>query len=138
MPTRQEIQVRRYRCVPCGAVITVVPQEILARRRYSASAIGFALALWGLALATVATVRMRISPAKIRGFGATTNWATLLRWARAVQSNALFPSVLKPAPGATLREVAASAAATLAARADPMSRGLALATRAFFGAAQVA
>jgi len=137
-PTRAELQTRRYRCVQCGAVCTVVPQEIRARRRYSASAIAFALALWGLALATAAAVRRRVNPAKILGFAAVTGWAALQRWAQAVWRNDLFPSVPKPGPGATLREVAASAAAALAASADPSSRGLDLASRAFFGAAQVA
>ena len=40
-----EILARRYRCILCGAVIVVVPQEVRARRLYSASAIGLAL-LW--------------------------------------------------------------------------------------------
>lgn len=133
-----EIKARRYRCVPCKAVSTVVPQEILARRLYSASAIGLALALWALAQATAAQVRRRISPAKIVGPTAASGWATLRRWARAVQHKKLFASTPAPRRDATLRQVAASAAAALCASADPTSRGLALCARAFFGAAQAA
>jgi hypothetical protein len=133
-----EIVVRRYRCVPCGAVSTVVPQEIVARRLYSVAAIGFSLALWGLTLATAAQVRRRVSPAKLVGPTAVGSWATLRRWAQAVRRKDLFPSRPEPGPGATLRQVAASAAAALAASADATSRGLDLASRAFFGAAQAA
>ena len=133
-----ELRVRRYRCVPCGLVSTVVPQEILARRLYSASAIGLALALWGLVQATAVQVRQRVSPATIVGATAARGWTTLRRWSRAVVRKGLFPSIPTPRSGATLRQVAASAAAALAACADPTSRGLALASRAFFGAAQAA
>ena len=133
-----ELKVRRYRCVQCRAVSTVVPQEILARRLYSASAIGLALALWALVQATAVQVRRRVSPAKILGPTAASGWATLRRWARAVQHKKLFGSTPAPRPGATLRQVAASAATALAASADPTSRGLALDARAFFGAAQAA
>ena len=31
---------RRYRCMVCGAVVLVVPREVLPRRQYSAAAIG--------------------------------------------------------------------------------------------------
>jgi hypothetical protein len=133
-----EIQTRRYRCVPCKAVSTVVPQEMLARRLYSVSAIGLALALWALAQATAAQVRRRVSPAKIVGSTAASGWATLRRWARAVQHKKLFASTPAPRQGATLRQVAASTAAALGASADPTSRGLALYARAFFGAAHAA
>jgi hypothetical protein len=102
------------------------------------AAIGLALALWGLTQATAAQVRRRVSPAKILGPTAVTGWATLRRWAQAVRRNDLFPSRPAPGPGATLRKGAASAAAALAASADPTSRGLDLASRAFFGAAQAA
>jgi hypothetical protein len=132
------ITARRYRCVPCRTVLVVVPQEVRARRLYSASAIGFALALWGLVLATAADVRRRISPATIVGATAAAGWATLRRWTRAVKDRHLFAEAPLPPPTATLRQVAASAAATSAACADPTTRPLAIAHRAFFGAAQAA
>ena len=131
------ITVRRYRCVPCGAVLLVVPREVLPRRRYSAAAIGFALALWGLVQATALVVRRRVSAAKALGFDAMTGWATLRRWAKAVEQRRLF-SVPIAGPSATLREVAASAATALAASADSTTRHLPLEQRAFLGAAHAA
>jgi hypothetical protein len=129
---------RRYRCVRCGAVLLVVPREVLPRRRYSAAAIGFALALWGLVQATALAVRRRVSPATTLGFDAMTGWATLRRWARAVKARCLFASVPTAGPSATLRGVAALAATALAASGDPTTRQLPLEQRAFLGAAHAA
>jgi DNA-directed RNA polymerase subunit RPC12/RpoP len=132
------ITARRYRCVPCGAVILVVPREVVGRRVYSASAIGFALALWGLVLATAAEVRRRASPAKILGDTAVAGWATLRRWARDVARGRLFPSAPTPGSSASLRRIAAGAAAASAASADPTTRALPIEHRAFLGAAHAA
>ena len=66
------IVARRYRCVPCGAVVIVVPREVRGRRVYSASAIGFALALWALLGVTAAQVRRQVCPATILGNAAVT------------------------------------------------------------------
>ena len=129
---------RRYRCVCCGALILVVPREVLPRRQYSASAIGLALALWGLVQATALVVRRRISPATALGFDAMTGWVTLRRWASAVKERRLFASVPAARSSATLREVAGLAATALAASADPTTRHLPLEQRAFLGAAQAA
>jgi len=132
------LKLRRYRCTPCGAVVLVGPRELLPRRHYSAAAIGLALALYGLVLATVREVRRRISPQTILGATAFTGWAALRRWTRAVAHRRLFPALPLSDPSATLRHVAASAAASLAAYADPTSRGEALEHRAFRGAAHAA
>lgn len=132
------ITARRFRCIPCGAVLVVVPREVVAGRLYSAAAIALALALWGLAGAAAAEVRRRICPAAILGFAAATSWATLRRWAQAVARGALFPSAPRPQAGAALRHVAASAAAALAALSDPTTRQLPIGRRAFLGAAHAA
>jgi hypothetical protein len=132
------IEARRYRCVRCHAVLVVVPQEVLPRRQYSASAIGYALALWGLVQATALVVRARVSSATALGFEAMAGWATLRRWAKAVRARRLFASVPPAGSSATLREVAALAATALAACADPTTRGRPLDERAFFGAAHAA
>lgn len=129
---------RRYRCVGCEAVLLVVPSEVLPRRHYSAAAIAFALALWSLAQATAASVRRRVSPAKVVGVAAASGWASLRRWANAVRRGALFPSTPSAGPLATLRQVAAAAATAFAASAPPALRRLPLVERAFFGAAQAA
>ncbi len=133
-----EIIARRYRCVVCRAVIVVVPRELVGRRLYSASAIGFALALWGLVQATAAQVRRRVCPATILGDAAVTGWATLRRWARDIARGGLFPSVPTAGPSASLRRVAAGVASALAARADPTTRALPVEHRAFLGAAHAA
>jgi hypothetical protein len=133
-----EIVARRYLCVACRSVIVVVPHGVLARRLYSASAIGFALALWGLVQATAAHVRRKVCPARILGAAAVTGWAALRRWARDIARGGLFRSVPTPGPSASLRRVAAFAASALAARADPTTRALAVEHRAFLGAAHAA
>ena len=129
---------RRYLCVVCGAVFLVVPREVLPRRQYSATAIGFGLALWGLVGLTAIAVRLQISPSTVLGFNAMTDWVTLRRWAKAVKTRSLFSSVPAAGPSATLRDVAALAATALAASADPTTRHLPLEQRAFLGAAHAA
>ena len=129
---------RRYRCVVCDSVFLVVPREVLPRRQYSAAAIGFALALWGLVKATAIAVRLQISPSTVLGFDAMTGWVTLRRWAKAVKTRSLFCSAPAAGPSATLRDVAALAATALAASADPATRHLPLEPRAFLGAAHAA
>jgi hypothetical protein len=133
-----EVVARRYRCVACGGVIVVVPRGIVGRRMYRASAIGLALALWGLVQATEAQVRRRVCPATILGDAAVMSWATLRRWARDIARGALFPSVPTAGPSGSLRRVAAGAASALAARADPTTRVLPVEHRAFLGAAHAA
>jgi len=54
-PELTSVRARRYECQDCGACMVVVPRELLPRRLYTASAIGFALALWALLGTTEAT-----------------------------------------------------------------------------------
>lgn len=127
------ILVRRFACQGCGAVITVVPRSILPRRLYSAGAIGLALALWGVAGMVPAEVRARVSPFTVVGATAAAGWASLRRWSRAVRAGRLFPVVRALPEGASLRQVAARAATTLAAFA-PGPGGLGIESAAFIGA----
>jgi hypothetical protein len=127
---------RRYRCQPCGAVIAVVPRGILRRRLYSAGTIALALTLWGVTEQAPAEVRRRVSPFAVVGATAAAGWASLRRWSRAVRAGRLFPVVRAVPVGATLRQVAARAATTLAACA-PGSGGLSIDSAAFLGAAHV-
>jgi len=135
-PALVEVAARRYRCLPCGAVVIVVPRGVMGRWQYSAAAVGLALALWGLVGATAAAVRLRISPSRIVGETAASGWATLQRWARAVRDGDLFPSVGPLGAAATLRAVAAAAARGLSACSNPTTRRLPVEQRAFLGAAQ--
>lgn len=115
------VQARRYECQSCGACMLVVPRELLARRLYTASAIGFALALWALLGATEATVRTRVSPLALVGTAAQGTWVTLRRWAAATAEGLLFATATSRAPPARFsrRHQAERAAAALVALAPP-------------------
>ena len=122
---------RRYRCQPCGAVVVVGPRGLQRRRLYSAGAVALALALYGLAALPAVEVRHRVSPLRIVGATAASGWASLRRWCRAVRAGRLFPAVRALPAEATLREVAARAATTLAAFGPG---GVPLESAAFLGA----
>ncbi len=130
------ILARRYQCQPCGAIVMVVPRGLLPHRLYSAAAVALALALWGVAGWAPAQVRGRVSPFAIVGATAAAGWASLRRWSRAVRAGRLFPVVRTLPAEATLRQVAARTATTLAAYA-PGAGGLSIDSAAFLGAAHV-
>jgi hypothetical protein len=79
-----------------------------------------------------------VSPAKMVGDTAIAGWITLRRWARDTAAGRLFPLAPDPGPSASLRRIAAGAAAALAASADSTTRALPIEHRAFLGAAHVA
>lgn len=130
------ILARRYLCTKCGTVPVVVPREVRAKRLYSASAIGFGLALWGLMKMSARAVRERVNPAKFVA-EPTLGWATVRRWAKDVATGKLFFDLPRPPINSKLRIVAATAAAALAANAEAQTRVLPLELRAFVGAAHV-
>jgi hypothetical protein len=132
-PSLIGVLLRRYLCTSCGAVVVVGPRGVVRRRLYSAGAIALALALFGVAGLAPAEVRRRVSPLRIVGSTAAAGWASLRRWSRAVRARKLFPPVRALPAEATLRQVAARAATTLAACA-PGSGGLAIESAAFLGA----
>jgi hypothetical protein len=133
LPELIGILVRRYQCRACGAVVVVVPRGVLRRRLYSAAAVALAAALYGVAGLAPAEVRAQVSPLRIVGATAASGWASLRRWAGAVRGGRLFPVVRALPADATLREVAARAATTLAAYA-PGAGGLSIESAAFLGA----
>ena len=130
------ILARRYECQSCGAIVMVVPRGVIYRRLYSAGAIALALALWGVTGLAPAEVRRRVSPLAFAGATAAAGWANLRRWSRAVRAGRLFPVVRALPAEATLRQVAARAATTLAAYA-PGAGGRSLDSATFLGAAHV-
>ncbi len=77
----REIEVRRYRCLRCEAVIVVLPRGVLPRLRYGAVAIALALALWS-AGASSAAVRDQVGGFVIVGEDARRSWGSVSRWAR--------------------------------------------------------
>lgn len=128
------LQVRRYRCRICDAVITVVPREVEPRRHYSRPAIALALARLGLLGETEAAVRHAVSSWPI---AATTGWRTLRRWIVAVRRGVLFPSA-RPAAELTGAQVAARAAQVALGHAPPKLRGAATLSLVFAGATAMA
>jgi hypothetical protein len=133
----EDVACRRYRCAMCKAVVLVVPGEMLARRRYSASAIAMALALFGLERRSPVEVRQLTSPDKILGLAAVEGWASLGRWCDDVRFHRLFPAVRSCPDSFTRRQVAERAASTLSSRAPP-PLSPSLTVRAFMGAAREA
>src|SRR5688572_10573021 len=81
-PEELTIQLRRYRCRSCKAVVTVAPRAVLYRMLYSGLAVAVALSLWVVAGLASWKVRSRVSPR----FGAPSErehgWRSVGRWAR--------------------------------------------------------
>lgn len=108
------IACRRYLCVACDSILTVVPCGIAPRRHYGHAAIAMALALWAIVGAPVADIRRRVCASPIT-HEAATRWPTLRRWASAARAT------LGDA-GLTLEAAAARAAQLAIGRAPPASR----------------
>lgn len=120
-----ELRVRRYRCVDCHAITTVVPRGLLRRHLYLPGAIAVALALWADAMPASA-VRTRLSPWTIRGHSAR-GWRSLRRWTDR-------PPWPIPALPTDRRARAARVAGWLAAHATSSAATLDLPALAFDGA----
>ena len=75
------VEVRRYECQRCRAVMTVVPAGMLACRQYSASSIALTLYLWLVVGLSDRSVRSRVCAWRRRGRN-DRGWAQLYRWAR--------------------------------------------------------
>lgn len=129
------LQLRRYLCIVCGETCTVGPREVLTGRLYAASAIAWALALFGALRRTAAEVRERVSAWAVVGADAAGRWPTLLRWARAVRERRLFRCVRPAPPSWPLRRVAERAATTVGAYAPPSPEPQLIDALAFIGAA---
>jgi hypothetical protein len=133
-PTTIEIDVRRYRCCACAAIITVLPRGLVPRRHFSAGAIALALFCYGLAGESQRQVRQRVSPWAVLGDAARARWVTLRRWIAAIGRCALFPCVRATPAWFTARQVAKRAATTLAAYAPAALADRPLRDQAFAGA----
>ena len=132
-PTVEVLLVRRYLCVRCAAVITVVPREVEPRRHYSRPAIALALALFALCAKSAATIRQAISPWRVT---ATPGWRTFWRWLAAVRRGALFPPAASP--DASSSQLAERVAQVAMSHAPPSLRGAPQLALVFAGAAQMA
>lgn len=119
------IACRRYRCVHCDAILTVVPRGVAPRRHYGHAAVALALTLWAIAREPVEAVRQRVCARRITDESAT-RWPTLERWARAARRTLGDTSL-------TLIAAAARAAQIAIGRAPPSLRTAPRAVQAFAG-----
>ena len=123
------VDARRYRCRACGAVLTVVPREVLPGFWYAAPAIAVALALYGVEGVSAREVRSRVSAWAI--IGTSTGWPSLRRWIG--KASSLWRCVRPSPPHWSTRHRAGRAATSLAAHAEPDGS---LVARVFTGAAR--
>jgi hypothetical protein len=115
-PAQGSVLVRRYRCVPCGATVTVAPRGVVRRRLYAASAIGLALALFGLQRESAHAVREAIAPmASARDAAEGATWSTLRRWLDEAKAGTLLVEGRACPETFTLRQAAERVATTLQA-----------------------
>ena len=114
--------------------MTVVPSELLTRRLYSAAAIGWALALYGLSMLSPSAVRALVSPWRCLGATAACRWQSLQRWAVAALEGRLFGCVRAMPLDWSPRKVAARTAVLLGSQTLPSPEPPPLDVLAFHGA----
>jgi len=119
------IACRRYRCVHCAGVVTVVPRGVAPRRHYSHAAIAMALTLWAIVREPIAAVRRQVCAWAITT-EAATRWPALKRWARAARHALDHPSLSLIAAAARTAQIAIG-------RAPPSLRTAPRAVQAFAG-----
>lgn len=132
---RCNVEVRRYQCQGCRAIMVVGPRGLAPKKRYSGPAIALALALWGLAGEPQAKVFECVSVFDLSICVEVYGWRSLRRWTRDAAAGALWGPLLST--GSTWRQRAARIAAALASFA-PDSHVGSLAAHAFEGAKHVA
>jgi hypothetical protein len=117
----------------CGAVITVVPAGVVARRHFGAGAIGLALARLGRG-ESVRGIRDGVG-----GIGPPEGraWVTLRRWSDAVRRGTLLQR-LRPIPIPSPRARASRAAAILSTYAEPALARARFEEQVFAGAVRLA
>lgn len=130
----RELAIRRYRCTKCRTVMTVVPSEVLTKRLYTAAAIGWALALYGLSMLSPSAVRALVSPWRRWGATDACRWQSLRRWAVAALEGRLFGCVRAMPKDWSPRKAAARTAVLLGSHALPSPEPPSLDVLAFHGA----
>ncbi len=131
-PEERVVLVRRYRCVRCKVVVTVVPADVLPRKHYGATAIALAIALFGLLGLSFAQVRRAVSTWSTRGTSAR-GWPALQTWIAAAVARALWRDARAGPAGASRRAHAQRLAMSLAGHA-PSGTGGTLVHQACVGA----
>lgn len=129
------IRVRRYRCLGCGAVITVLPRGVVAYRHFGAGAIGLALHAWGLEKRPLNLVREALGGRDEEQRG----WPAARRWVDAIQAGRMFGSHVRPCPPGWRRvRIAERAATVLMGLGRPMANSGDSGVQVFVGAALAA
>jgi len=125
-PETLRLFVRRFLCLACRSVLTVVPREVAPSRRYAAPAIALALTLFGALGQPAEDVRAHVAVAPRAGFD-ERRWRQLDRWPAAISAGRLFAGLAMPSgeDGATTRAVGAHFARQLAARSRRFRGGIA-------------
>lgn len=113
--------------------MTVVPRDVVARRHFTAGAIGLALYVYGKLRTSASELAARVGLWG-RGPGA---WRTVRRWLSAVDEGSLFRGIRSSPSGWPPRRRAERAAMTLVARAA-LSETASEEARVFAGAALAA
>ena len=134
-PIERVVLVRRYRCVRCKVVVTVVPADVLPRKHYGATAIALAVALFGLLGFSIAQVRRAVSTWSTQGPGAR-GWSTLQTWIDAAVAQAIWPHARAGPAGSSRRAHAQRLAMSLAGHA-PLGTGGTLLHQACVGASHI-
>jgi len=127
----------RFRCAVegCGAVMLVVPRDILPAMRYSAAAIATAFCLWGRG--------GRNSAARLRHRPATTDdtalspWRHARRWLALATTGGLFALGQRLDPASPATDRALRVAGQLAGSAPPHARAGPFAAQVACGAVAV-
>ena len=133
-PEATSVCLRRYRCQVCSTICVVGPADIAPRYLYSATAIAWAIALYGLAKLGVAAVRRRVAIWQRIGAAAYGSWSTLRRWIRDIKHGRLFAHVAHVTACLDVRAYAEALGACIAAQAPPEYDAVPLSDRAFFAA----
>jgi len=127
------LRVRRYRCRRCGAITTVLPRGLVARRYYSGGAIGLGLLLLGVMGESVQRVRDAVCAWPV-SFESPGQWNTLSKWLQAVAEKQLYPQVRRWPPAFGFRQRAERVATTLLTYAPASLGSLGLEEQVFVGA----
>lgn len=88
----RSVRARRLICLLCGAVMTVVPAEVLPWRRYSGAVIALVLGLWSLCGWGLEKLRSLCSTMTQWNCG-EPGWQSVRRWALAGRAGRLWPCV---------------------------------------------
>lgn len=117
-PETREVTVRRYRCLECGATMSVSPRGFARGYRYSLPAIAAALLSWAVWRWPSSTVRERTSPLPNVGLNRLQRWRSLIRWTRVAERVFAIPQACAQAV-MTHRQVAQRIALLLVAGGPP-------------------